>query len=82
MQSARDFTERVDREIQKMNIEYESKRSSNRLKDPVTFILTEDAFEKFKARCIECGYRDGQFKLNLLLQDEKRHAMFKELIQQ
>lgn len=71
----------VDAEIQKSNIEYESKRSSNRLKDPETFLLDEDAFEKFKARCIECGFRDGQFKLNLLLQDEKRHIMFKDLIQ-
>ena len=26
------------------------------------------------------GARDGQFKLNLLMQDEKRHGMFKDLI--
>lgn len=82
VETARDFTAMVDAEIQKSNIEYESKRSSNRLKDPESFLLAEDAFEKFKARCIECGFRDGQFKLNLLLQDEKRHSMFKDLIQQ
>ena len=40
----------------------------------------EQAFEKFKAQCIAEGARDGQFKMNLLMQDEKRHAKFKQLV--
>jgi hypothetical protein len=46
----------------------------------VTHRLIPDSFETFKARCIAEGARDGQFKLNILLQDEKRHAKFKELV--
>jgi hypothetical protein len=40
----------------------------------------EQSFEKFKAQCIAEGARDGQFKMNLLMQDEKRHAKFKQLV--
>ena len=36
--------------------------------------------EKYKAAMIQKGARDGQFKLNLLLQDEVRHAKFNDLI--
>ena len=53
---------------------------SLRLKDPVTHRLQRDAFEQFKQECIEEGFRDGQFKVNLLMQDEKRHAKFKKLV--
>lgn len=63
-----------------MNIEYEAKRASFRVKDPITHRLVEQSFEKFKAQCIAEGARDGQFKMNLLMQDEKRHAKFKQLV--
>jgi len=62
------------------NPEYREKRLSNQLKAPETALLGPESFERFKAVCIDRGYRDGQFKLNLLMQNEKRHAMFKELV--
>jgi hypothetical protein len=62
------------------NMEYKAKRESLRVHDPRTNILVSESFEKFKARCIDEGARDGQFKLNLLLQDENRHAKFKDLV--
>ena len=65
--------------LKKKNMEYDAKRSSFRLKDPITHLLMPQSFEQFKARCIAEGARDGQFKLNLLLQDEARHAKFKDL---
>ncbi|MDR2842953.1 MAG: GH3 auxin-responsive promoter family protein [Spirochaetaceae bacterium] len=74
------FTKLVDDEMKRVNDEYKTKRESFRIKDPETELLVNESFETFKARCIDLGYRDGQFKLNLLMQDEKRHAMFKELI--
>ena len=77
---AEDFTAKLDRCLQDFNPEYREKRSSNRLKAPETAILPPESFERFKAVCIDRGYRDGQFKLNLLMQDEKRHSMFKELV--
>lgn len=50
-----------------------------RVKDPITHRLQHESFETFKAQCIAEGARDGQFKMNLLMQDDKRHAKFKNL---
>ncbi|HCC37887.1 MAG TPA: auxin-responsive protein [Treponema sp.] len=74
------FTAHLDTFLQEYNPEYKEKRGSNRLKAPETALLGPESFERFKAACIDKGYRDGQFKVNLLMQDEKRHAMFKELV--
>ena len=79
-QQAEDFTKVVDDKLKKINIEYEAKRNSFRVKDPQTFRLIENSYETFKEQCIAEGARDGQFKLMLLLNDEKRHAKFKKLV--
>jgi hypothetical protein len=79
-QKVDEFTVVVDRLLKEKNMEYDAKRKSFRVKDPVAHILVADSYEKFKARCISEGMRDGQFKLNLLLQDEGRHAKFKDLV--
>jgi hypothetical protein len=75
-----ELSEAVDNRLMEYNPEYQEKRRSNRIKAPGTFLLVKDSFEQFKAACIEKGYRDGQFKLNLLMQDEARRAMFEELV--
>jgi hypothetical protein len=77
---AEEFTAQIDRCLQEYNPEYRDKRASNRVKPPETALLGPGSFERFKKTCVDRGYRDGQFKLNLLMQDEKRHAMFKELV--
>lgn len=74
------FTKVVDKYLREQNVEYVAKRDSFRVGDPHGHILVENSFEKFKAACIAEGARDGQFKLNLLLQDEKRHDKFKKLV--
>ena len=79
-EKAEAFTKSVDERLMEKNMEYKAKRESLRVHDPRTNILVSESFEKFKARCIDEGARDGQFKLNLLLQDEKRHAKFKDLV--
>lgn len=79
-EAAEKFTLVVDKFLKQQNIEYLAKRDSLRLKDPITHRLVTESFEKFKERCIAEGARDGQFKLNILLQDEKRHSKFKELV--
>ena len=77
---AEKFAAVVDAELKKMNIEYEAKRDSLRLKTPITHRLRHNAFDQFKQASIADGTgRDGQFKVNLLLQDEKRHQKFKQL---
>ena len=77
---AEEFTKVVDKNLKALNVEYLAKRDSFRVKDPITHLLQNESFETYKKRCIENGSRDGQFKLNLLMQDEKRHGMFKDLI--
>jgi hypothetical protein len=77
---AEQFTVQLDKCLTEYNPEYREKRASNRVKAPDSALLGNDSFERFKAACIDKGYRDGQFKLNLLMQDEARHAMFKELV--
>lgn len=79
-EKAENFTKRVDKLLKQYNQEYRAKRDSLRVKDPVTHRLQRNSFETFKAQCIAEGKRDGQFKLNLLLQDESRHSKFKNLI--
>ena len=73
---AEEFTATVDEKLQHINLEYESKRQSFRLHAPETHILLSNAYARFKAACLKDGFRDGQFKFNLLMQDEKRRTKF------
>ena len=75
-QQADEFTKVVDIKLQQINIEYESKRRSFRLGEPQAHILLSNAYARFKASCLKDGFRDGQFKFNLLMQDEKRRNKF------
>ncbi|MGM9786148.1 MAG: GH3 auxin-responsive promoter family protein [Candidatus Cryptobacteroides sp.] len=75
------FTAIVDRKLMEMNIEYESKRASHRLKAPKTFVLKRNAYDLFKKRSLLEGARDGQFKLVMLLQDKRRQRWINSLIE-
>ena len=79
-ESAEAFNRQVDAALKRINVEYLTKRDSLRLKLPECYRLEKESFEKFKQECIAEGARDGQFKLQLLLQDEKRHEKFKKLV--
>ena len=75
-QEADDFTKVVDQKLAAINIEYEAKRASFRLHEPKAHILLSNAYARFKAACLQDGFRDGQFKFNLLMQDAKRRRKF------
>ncbi|MBR1809935.1 MAG: GH3 auxin-responsive promoter family protein [Paludibacteraceae bacterium] len=78
--AAERFSKRVDEILQRINIEYKAKRESFRLKEPRTHRLGKDSFYRFKKKSIADGTgRDGQFKVNLLMQDDKRKAKFDQL---
>ncbi|MCL2211439.1 MAG: GH3 auxin-responsive promoter family protein [Treponema sp.] len=78
---AEEFTKYLDNCLMEYNTEYRDKRVSNRLKEPETALLGPEAYERFKEICVnQKGYREAQFKFNLLMQDEMRHALFKELV--
>ena len=79
-EQAEAFTKVVDEKLQHINLEYESKRQSFRLHAPETHILLSNAYARFKAACLKDGFRDGQFKFNLLMQDEKRRSRFNLLL--
>ena len=78
-ETADEFTKVVDRKLQEINNEYESKRASFRLKVPQAHILLSNAYARFKAACLRDGFRDGQFKFNLLMQDDKRRRKFDQI---
>ena len=78
-ETANEFTRVVDRKLQEINNEYESKRASFRLKEPQTHILLSNAYSRFKASCLRDGFRDGQFKFNLLMQDDMRRRKFDQI---
>ena len=75
-----DFTKAVDQKLMEKNVEYKAKRDSFRVKEPAGHSLVENSFEKYKEAMIKKGARDGQFKMNLLMQDEKRREAFKDLV--
>jgi hypothetical protein len=79
---ADEFTKVVDRKLQEINNEYESKRASFRLKEPQAHILLSNAYARFKAACLRDGFRDGQFKFNLLMQDDMRRRKFDQIERQ
>lgn len=81
-ETADEFTKVVDRKLQEINNEYESKRSSFRLKAPQAHILLSNAYSRFKAACLRDGFRDGQFKFNLLMQDDMRRRKFDQIERQ
>lgn len=73
------FTQIVDSHLKEMNIEYKSKRESNRLKEPQAHVLRKNAYDLFKKISLKEGARDGQFKLVMLLQDKRRQRWMKSL---
>lgn len=80
-EQADEFGKLVDENIQKINIEYESKRKSFRLKDQKVFRLQEDSFRKFKTYILEQTKQDAsRFKPNVLAQHEERHSVLAKFI--
>ncbi|MBQ5774390.1 MAG: GH3 auxin-responsive promoter family protein [Paludibacteraceae bacterium] len=79
-ETADEFAKIVDRHLQEINMEYGSKRASFRIHEPVAHRLIKNAYNRFKTRCLSEGFRDGQFKFNLLMQDPKRQVKFDALM--
>ncbi len=69
------FAEAVDRALASVNVEYEAKRKSDRLR-PVTIVQAgEKFFDRYKALRLAEGAQEGQFKwLNLCsIESTRRH---------
>ncbi len=69
----------LDVALARLNVEYDAKRRSNRLRPPMVHLLSPDAFLHYKQRALENGARDGQFKIAQLSVDNERFNMFMNL---
>ena len=56
----------VDEALQEINIEYATKRGSDRLKQLVVTLLRQGTYERYKEHCLNSGRAEGQFKGVLL----------------
>ena len=65
-----DMAKEVEKHLNKLNIEYEAKRKSNRLRPLRLAFLKPGTGEAYKIYCVKAGQREGQFKL-LNLQYDK-----------
>lgn len=73
------FCTAVDKALREINVEYESKRGSNRIKPLNLHILESNAFQEYKNQMLSKGYRDGQFKLVHLQENNDRMKLFENL---
>jgi hypothetical protein len=63
------FLRSVESELYKENAEYKYTRDSQMLKSPVLMVVKKGAFEKYRARRVEDGANDSQFKVAELTGD-------------
>ncbi len=62
-----DLTFALDQGLGAVNIEYQTKRSGERLKPLRLFLLHKGTFELYKNHCLDKGQKEGQFKTVALL---------------
>jgi hypothetical protein len=73
----------IDLNLNQVNVEYESKRTSGRLGNPVLKIVRSGEYEKYRKKRVAQGVPDGQFKmlkLNPDLEFQKNFAIDREFI--
>ena len=65
-----EFAEQIEQSLCKLNIEYKTKRESQRLEPVQITFLAEGASEAYKGHCIDNGQREAQFKIVHLQYEE------------
>ncbi|MEZ4815721.1 MAG: GH3 auxin-responsive promoter family protein [Bdellovibrionota bacterium] len=73
-----DIQSRLDTLLREINIEYDVKRSSGRLKDLDVAVLKTGSYEEFKRHAISNGQREGQFKIVALQYKKDMKFNFEE----
>lgn len=58
-----DFSKQFEKFVSKLNIEFEAKRNSGRLKKTRIIFLKKGSAELYKRHCLDNGQREGQFKI-------------------
>ena len=59
----------IDDEIRVINLEYETKRKSLRLDNPILKVVKRGSFHNYRVKKVENGMHDGQFKVPQLTKD-------------
>ena len=57
------FTDTLQNNLKKSNIEFESKLQSKRISLETTKLLKKGTYDTYKAHCVNSGQREGQFKV-------------------
>jgi len=70
----------VDKKLRSLNIEYDDKRASGRLKHVQMFGLSSDASEVIKGWCVAQGVREAQYKPTVLAYARDWEAKLKTLL--
>ncbi|MFQ5953030.1 MAG: GH3 auxin-responsive promoter family protein [Candidatus Omnitrophota bacterium] len=73
----KEFLKSIDEELCRANVEYESKRKSQRLCHPVLKVVKPGEFEKYREKKVNEGAHDGQFKVSELSCDLDFYKQFK-----
>jgi GH3 auxin-responsive promoter len=68
----------IEQQISQLNIEFETKRQSGRLKPIKVEYVKRGTGDIYKRHCIENGQREGQFKLNYLQYEQDCSFDFRE----
>ncbi len=71
------WVDEVDKEMQQLNPEYKSKRTSLRLDSPIVKVLKRGEFDAYRRSQVEAGRADGQFKILKLNPDIEFQKNFK-----
>jgi len=77
----RRFLADVDRNLGRRNVEYQSKRSSQRLGAPELWVVPQGSYAAVQQRKVEAGVSDAQVKLSCLTRNPKWSEQF-EIVEQ
>ena len=69
LERKKEFLKAIEKELSRLNIEYDTKRKSQRLKHPVLKVVACGSFEKYRCKKVAGGTHDGQYKIPRLTND-------------
>jgi len=82
-QAKKELLKVIEDGLSQLNVEYETKRRSQRLKDPILKVVSCGSFERYRCRQVAEGRHDGQYKIPKLICDAtfSRHFDIREEIE-
>jgi len=72
----KDLLGSIEKELCSINIEYDTKRKSQRLEHPILKVVKRGSFKEFREKKVKSGMHDGQFKVPQLTPELDFHKNF------